>query len=86
MEEKKRLKEEKSKEKGLRPYPMDKKVEVEAWKIISKMNYVTPYLLAQRMGFRLSRGKDVLRKFYHEGKVMLLEKNRDLEIYKPIAK
>ncbi len=86
LEAKRRLKEEKEKEKGAFPYPVDKRIEEEAWKVITTMKYVTPYALSIRMRFKLSKGRDLLRKFAAEGRLELIEKNRELEIYRPIIR
>lgn len=85
LEAKKKLKEEKKKETGQFPYPVEKKIETEALSIISTMKYITPYLLATKMRIKLSRSRDILRRLASEGRLELVEKNRELEIYRPVA-
>ncbi len=82
----KKEKEDSSKRKTLiRTYLADRELEKKSRNIIMKMKYVTPYLLSSKTEVKLSRSRDILRKLASQGKLELLEKNGDIEIYRPIT-
>ena len=84
--EKKREKEDSSRRKRITaPYIAERELEKKSKSIIMKMKYVTPYLLSSRMEVKLSRGRYILRKLASQGKLELLEKNGDIEVYRPIG-
>jgi len=85
LEAKRKLKEEREKEKGTYPYLLERDMEEKAWSIIAQMKYVTPFILTSKLRIKLSRSRDLLRKLAQEGKLELIEKNRELEIYRPLA-
>jgi len=66
-------------------YNIDSKYENEILKYVSGLKYVTPYLVTKKFEIKLSRSKMILRKLAADGKLKLVEKNRELEIYVPIA-
>ncbi len=59
--------------------------EKEILKYIFKLKYVTPYMLSRKMEIKISKSRAILRKLANEGKLKLVEKNRDFELYVPIA-
>lgn len=66
-------------------YEIDSKEEAEIEKYVSRLKYVTPYMLTKKFEIKLSRSRLILRRLAAEGKLKLVEKNRELEIYVPIA-
>ena len=82
LEAKKRLKEEKAKESGTFPYVIE---EEDVSKLISSSNYVTPFILTSKLRIKLSKSREILRRLASEGKLELVEKNRELEVYKPLV-
>ena len=66
-------------------YNIDSKYENEILKYVSGLKYVTPYLVTKKFEIKLSKSKMILRKLAVDGKLKLVEKNRELEIYVPIA-
>jgi ribosomal protein S25 len=52
---------------------------------IMNSKYVTPYILTRKMELKISRSRMILRRLASEGKLRLVEKNGDLEVYVPIA-
>lgn len=66
-------------------YNIDSKYENEILKYVSNLKYVTPYIITRKFEIKLSRSKMLLRKFAADGKLRLVEKNREIEIYVPTA-
>ena len=64
-------------------YNISSKEEEEALKYIMRMKYVTPSMLSRKMEIRISRSRLLLRKLASEGKLKLIEKNRDFELFVP---
>ena len=50
---------------------------------VSKMKYVTPYLLSSRVGIKMSRARAVLRELAARGVLKVVDKNRRVPIYVP---
>lgn len=59
--------------------------EKEILNYISKQKYITPYMLSRKMEIKISKSRSILRKLADEGKLKLVEKNGDFELYIPIA-
>ena len=84
LEAKKRLKDEKAKESGAFPYVIEEDYEGIV-RALSDVKFVTPYVLTSKLRIKLSKSRELLRKLASMGKLELVEKNRELEIYKPVA-
>lgn len=65
-------------------YNLDSKAEDTIWGYVSKLKYVTPYMITKKFELKLSKSRIVLRRLAEDGKLKLVEKNRELEIYVPI--
>ena len=50
-------------------------------KEIKKMSYITPYQVAIKFGFKISRAKNVLRELETQGIIKAVDKNRRVPIY-----
>ena len=48
---------------------------------VKKMPYVTPYQVATKFGFKISRAKSVLRELEARGVIKAVDKNRRVPIY-----
>lgn len=55
-------------------------------KDIKGLKYVTPYVLASRLGLKLSRAKRVLRELENRGILVAVDKNSRVPIYAPPSK
>ncbi|MGC9106741.1 MAG: 30S ribosomal protein S25e [Infirmifilum sp.] len=55
-------------------------------KDIKGLKYVTPYVLASRLGLKLSRAKRVLRELESRGILVAIDKNSRVPIYAPPSK
>jgi len=55
-------------------------------KDIKGLKYVTPYVLASRLGLKLSRAKRVLRELESRGVLVAVDKNSRVPIYVPAGK
>ena len=64
---------------GVIPPSLD---EVESF--IKTQPYITPYILSEKFGIRISVSKDILRRLAEEGKLRLIEGDNRLRIYAPI--
>jgi len=56
--------------------------EVESF--INTQPYITPYILSEKFGIRISISKDILRRLAEQGKLRLIEGDNRLRIYAPI--
>ena len=56
--------------------------EVEAF--IKTQPYVTPYILSEKFGIRISISKNILRRLAEQGKLRLIEGDNRFRIYAPI--
>lgn len=52
---------------------------------IRKMKYLTPYIIANRFGLKISRAKRVLRELESRGIIKIYDKNRRVPIYVPAS-
>ena len=50
---------------------------------ISRQKYVTPYLVSRKAEIKVSEARRFLRKLAEDGRLQLVIKNRELEIYQP---
>ncbi len=50
-------------------------------KELKKMSYITPYQVAVKFGFKISRAKSVLRELENQGIIKAVDKNRRVPIY-----
>ena len=64
---------------GVIPPSLD---EVESF--IKTQPYITPYVLSEKFGIRISVSKDILRRLAEEGKLRLIEGDNRLRIYAPV--
>jgi len=64
---------------GVIPPSLD---EVESF--IKTQPYITPYILSEKFGIRISVSKNILRRLAEEGKLRLIEGDNRLRIYAPI--
>ncbi|MEZ0346449.1 MAG: 30S ribosomal protein S25e [Infirmifilum sp.] len=55
-------------------------------KDIKGLKYLTPYILASRLGLKLSRAKRVLRDLEARGILVAVDKNSRVPIYAPAGK
>lgn len=60
-----------------------KEVEKDIHNMVKGMKYVTPYLLSMKTDIKLSKSKEILRKLASRGELVLVEKNRNIEVYVP---
>jgi small subunit ribosomal protein S25e len=49
---------------------------------IKKMNVLTPYSVASRLGIRMSAAKDYLKQLEENGKIQLVSGSHSIKIYK----
>ena len=50
---------------------------------VSKMSYITPYVIASKFGLKISRAKVVLRELEKRNIIIAVDKNRRVPIYVP---
>lgn len=53
---------------------------------ITKMPYITPYVVATKFGLKISRAKRILKRLAEEGVLAVYDYNRRVPIYVPAAK
>jgi|Deesub1362B_J571_1020462.scaffolds.fasta_scaffold00003_300 ribosomal protein S25 len=73
------------KRKTVYKYNLPSGEEKEIMQFIMKSKYITPYILTKKMDLKISKSRTILRRLASEGKLKLVEKNRDLEVYVPTA-
>ena len=64
---------------GVIPPSLD---EVESF--IKNQPYITPYILSEKFGIRISISKDILRRLAEQGRLKLVEGDSRLRIYAPM--
>jgi len=52
---------------------------------IMKQKYVTPFIVSRKAEIKLSEARRFLKKLADTGKIQLVIKNRELEVYQPVA-
>jgi len=54
-------------------------------KDVKKMRCITPYLIATKYGIKISLAKKVLRELSERNVIKLVDRNRRVDIYVPVA-
>ncbi len=60
-------------------------MEKELTTYIMRQKYVTPFIVSRKAEIKLSEAKRFLKKLVDTGKIQLVIKNRELEVYQPVA-
>jgi len=60
-------------------------LEKELRRFILRQKYITPYLISRKGEIKISEARRYLKRLQEEGVLRLVIKNRELEVYQPVA-
>ena len=60
-------------------------IDKELREFISKQRYVTPYIVSKKAEVKVGEARRYLKKLANEGVIKLVIKNRETEVYQPLA-